>query len=204
VKAPEQYARAAARWSEDAYADPHPYLAHRADVVRALGPPLVSGDTLLDLACGDGGLAGYLSGLRYRGVDASAEMVAAARLRGVDAVVGDLNEYEPPEAVDATTVFRAIYYTRDRAAFFRRAAAYTKKKLVFDLNPRQYAPRAVLEELHAAGFERIERRPFFIPQTIALPPPAAAALRALERSGPLARLILRLRFTYIIAASRSR
>jgi hypothetical protein len=131
-------------------------------------------------------------------------MVAAARRRGVEASVADLNDYVPPEPVEATSVFRAIYYARDRAAFFRRVSSYTTKKLVFDLNPRQYRPETVFAELRAAGFDRIERRPFFIPQTVALPSPAAAALRALERSGPPARLLLRSRFTYIISASRNR
>jgi trans-aconitate methyltransferase len=198
------YDEAAARWSEEAYADPRAYLAHRANLVRTLGPTLLPGETLLDLACGDGGLASFLPGIRYLGVDASAEMVAAARRRGVEASVGDLNDYAPPEPVEATSVFRAIYYARDRAAFFRRAASYTTKKLVFDLNPRQYWAETVFAELRAAGFERVDRRPFFIPQTVALPAPAAAALLALERSGPLARVLLRLRFTYIISASRNR
>ena len=76
-----QYDEAAARWSDDAYADPRAYLAHRADLVRTLGPTLLPGETLLDLACGDGGLAGFLPGIRYLGVDASAEMAAAARRR---------------------------------------------------------------------------------------------------------------------------
>jgi hypothetical protein len=104
--------------------------------------------------------------------------------------------------VAATTCFRAIYYTRDRRAFFRRVAGYTTKKLVFDLNPRQYRLADVHADLEAAGWTRLELRPFFSPQTRSLPRPAAAALRALERSGPLARLLLRFRFTYLCAAAR--
>jgi trans-aconitate methyltransferase len=69
-------------------------------------------------------------------VDASEEMVRAARARGAQVELADLNDYEPPEPVAATTCFRAIYYARDRRAFFRRVAGYTEKKLVFDLNPR--------------------------------------------------------------------
>jgi hypothetical protein len=45
-------------------------------------------------------------------------------------------------------------------------------------------------------------RPFFVPQTRALPGPVGAALVAAERSGPLARLALRFRFTYLVAASK--
>jgi hypothetical protein len=60
----------------------------------------------------------------------------------------------------------------------------------------------VLVDLHAAGFHRVALRPFFLPQTVALPRPTVAAARALERSGPLARLALRFRFTYLVAAAR--
>ena len=162
---------------------------------------------MLDLACGDGGLGEALlaRGLRYRGVDLTQEMVEAARTRlagRAEIDVGDLNDYVPPSPVAATTVFRAIYYARDRAAFFRRAAEYTEKKLVFDLNPRQYRVDDVVQDLRAAGFSSIELRPFFVPQTVSLPRPALAAAKALERSGPLARLALRRRFTYLVAASR--
>jgi len=202
-----QYARQAADWTERAYADVTAYLAHRAELIVSLGPLLEPGDEVLDLACGDGGLGDALlaHGLRYRGVDATPEMVEAARGRlGGRAPVdlGDLNDYEPPTAVAATTVFRAIYYAREGRAFLGRVCGYTEKKLVFDLNPRQYRLDDVLADLRAAGFARAELRPFFVPQTVALPRPVLAAARTLERSGPLARLALRARFTYLVAAFR--
>lgn len=202
-----QYARSAARWSDEQYADSDAYLAHRADLVASLGTPLAAGDEVLDLACGDGGLGAFLlaRGLRYRGVDSTPEMVAAATRRlgaSAELEVGDMNEYEPPQPVAATTVFRAIYYARDRPAFLCRVAAFTTVKLLFDLNPRQYAVADVVAELSAAGFGRVVLRPFFVPQTVTLPRAAAAALRGAERSGPAARLLLRRRFTYIVAAYR--
>jgi SAM-dependent methyltransferase len=190
-------------WTETAYADPHAYLAHRAELVLALGPRLEPGDAVLDLACGDGGLAEHLAAFRYRGVDASPEMVDSGRSRGRDLVLGDLNDYEPPEPVAATTCFRAIYYTRHRAEFFRHVAGYTDKKLVFDLNPRQYRIDDVRADLLAAGFDGLELRPFFSPQRFALPRFSMGALHALERS-PLAALLLRFRFSYVCAASRRR
>jgi SAM-dependent methyltransferase len=193
----------AVSWSERAYADSRTYLAARAQLVRSLGPPLVRGDLVLDLACGDGGLAAFLPEQRYLGVDGSAEMVAAAQALGVEAVLADLNEYVPPEPVAATTIFRAIYYARDRRTLLGRIAGYTSKKLVFDLNPRQYRLVDVQADLRAEGFDRLEVRPFFVPQTRALAAPALAALRALEQAGPLATLVLRARFTLICAAWRS-
>jgi SAM-dependent methyltransferase len=198
----DKYAPQAERWSEDAYADSDAYLAHRADLIVSLGPVLAHGDTVLDLACGDGGLARFLDGFRYLGVDASPEMVEAGRRHGRDLAVGDLNDFVPLAPVAATTIFRAIYYARDRVAFFRHVAGYTEKKLVFDLNPRQYRLADVRRDLTEAGFTGLQLRPFFAPQRVALPRPAVAALHALERSGPLARLLLTLRFSYVCAAFR--
>ena len=128
-------------------------------------------------------------------------MVDAARRRLGDRAtigVGDLNAFVPERPVAATTVFRAIYYAHDRAAFFARAARFTERKLVFDLNPRRY-PVAELEE---AGFGRVVLRPFFVPQTQRLPGPAVVLAKAAERTGPLARLALRARFTYLVTACR--
>jgi SAM-dependent methyltransferase len=204
----DQYVRQAEEWTEREYADARTYLAHRADLIVSLGSRLDAGDEVLDLACGDGGLGELLigRGLRYRGVDVTPEMVEEAQQRLGDRAaveLGDLNDYVPPEPVAAATVFRAIYYARDRAAFFRHAAEYTRKKLVFDLNPRQYRVEDVLTDLRGAGFARVDLRPFFVPQTVALPSAVVALARALERSGPPARLALRFRFTYLVAASRS-
>lgn len=203
-----KYDAKAGRWTEEAYADPGAYLSHRADLVVSLGPSLRPGDRVLDLACGDAGLAEPLlaRGLSYLGVDASEPMVAAARARlgsRAEVVRGDLDDYVPEEPVAAATCFRAVYYARDRAELFRRVAGYTERKLVFDLNPRQYRLEEVLADLRAAGLGRTALQPFFVPQTVGLPGPVAAALRAAERAGPLARLALRFRFTYLVAAWRS-
>jgi hypothetical protein len=203
----DQYARQAQDWTERAYADVTAYLEHRAELIAELGQRLGPGDEVVDLACGDAGLGEALlrRGLRSRGVDSTPEMVEAARRRlGARAEVdlGDLNDYVPPRPVAATTVFRAIYYARDRAAFFRHVSGFTETKLVFDLNPRQYRVEDVLAELRAAGLSTVRLHPFFVPQTVSLPGPLLAAAKALERSGPLAQLALRARFTYLVAASR--
>ena len=204
---PGEYASKAADWTDAAYADASAYLDHRAELVATLGARLAPGDEVLDLACGDGGLGEHLlaRGLAYTGVDAESAMVEAARIRLGDRAtfaVGDLNAYAPAGPVAATTVFRAIYYAEDRAAFFARVAGFTERKLVFDLNPRQFPVADVTAELEAAGFRRVALRPFFVPQTRRLPTPATGALKALERTGPLARLALRARFTYLVAAVR--
>jgi hypothetical protein len=201
--------QAAASWTEEAYADPARYIRRRAELVIALGPRLEPGDVVLDLACGDAGLAEPLlaAGFGYLGVDLSGPMVEAAR-RCVGArariELADLNDFRPAEPVAAVTCFRAIYYTRDRRAFFRHVAPFARKKLVFDLNPRQYGLEEVRADLEAAGFGRLDLHPFFTPQRVALPRSAAAALEAAETIAPLARLALRYRFTYMCSASRGR
>ena len=204
----DQYARQAADWTERAYADVGAYLDHRAELIVALGPRLEPGDEVLDLACGDGGLGEALlaRGVRYRGVDSTPEMVAAARLRlgaRAEVVAGDLNDYTPPAIGSRRRPCSARSTTRAIAPpSSRTLAEYTEKKLVFDLNPRQYRVEDVLDDLRAAGFGRVELRPFFVPQTVSLPGPVLALAKALERSGPLARAALRARFTYLVAASR--
>ncbi len=204
----EQYRGKASGWSAREYADSATYLGRRAELVVSLGPRLERGDEVLDLACGDGGLAADLvrRGIRYRGVDVTPEMIGAAQsLAGAGVVfeVGDLNDYNPPTPVAATTLFRALYYAHDRQAFFRRVAGFTTRKLVFDLNPRQYRVEDVVADLRAGGFDRVQLRPFFVPQRVALPS-VAWLLRAAERSGPIARLALLVRFTYIVAAWNDR
>src|ERR1700730_14730766 len=130
----DKYADAATDWSEAQYADARAYLARRAELVRSLGPQLAAGDIVLDLACGDGGLGDFLPDQRYLGVAASEDMGAGGRRRGRELVQADLNDYEPPQPVQATTIFRAIYYARDRRALFVKIGGYTGVKLVFELH----------------------------------------------------------------------
>jgi len=198
----EKYSGTAAGWSETQYADARTYLARRAELVRSLGPRLGPGDLVLDLACGDGGLADFLPEQRYVGVDASTEMIASGLARGRELVHADLNDYEPPQPVQATTLFRAIYYARDRRTLLAHIGGYTEVKLVFDVNPRQFRLADIRPDLQAAGFDRLDVRPFFVPQTRALPRPFALGLRGLERAGPGAGLLLRFRFTLLCSASR--
>jgi SAM-dependent methyltransferase len=206
VSAIDKFDRLAPGYATHDYADPERYAARRADVALAVGPQLPPGATVLDLACGDANMAEPLlaRGLRYRGVDGSAAMIEEARARLGDAVsleVARLDEYEPPEPVDLTLCLRAFYYAPEREAFFRRIGAYTRVKLVFDFDPRVYDREAIVRDLRAGGFDRVELRPFFLPQRVALPGPVRAAVEALERTGPLARAALHVRGIWFCAAS---
>ncbi len=195
-----KYDAIAERYSAHDYANAERYYARRAKLV-ATG--LEPGASVLDIACGDGGLGRALIdlGFDYRGVDASTRMVEVARRMLGDRVVQGSFDYEPPAIVDVTTIFRSLYLVPDRRAFLERVRGFTRRKLVFDFDPRAYRTRELLRDLRAAGWERIDLRPFLLPQRASLSGPLQAALYALEPL-PGARLVTRVRFPILVTAWR--
>ena len=140
----DKYDGLADGFSEHDYADPARYAARRAELVVELGPRLRAGrdrarPRLRRRDPWHSRSLGY--GLRYAGIDASEGMVeaAAARNPGVPFAVARIEDYEPPEPVDATLCLRAFYYPADRVAFFRHVAGYTRRKFVFDFRPRAHS-----------------------------------------------------------------
>jgi SAM-dependent methyltransferase len=205
VSISDKYDRLAPEFSTREYGDPQRYYRRRAEAVVGVGPRLEPGDRLLDIACGDGGQAEPLleHGLTYYGIDVSPKMIAVAQERLGErghVEVADMFTYVPPEPVAATSCFRAIYYATDMRATFAHFASYTTTKLVFDFSPRDYDQRQMVADLRAAGFSRVVLRPFLYPQHYAPPRAVDALLRAAEHTGPLVRPLLRLRFTYVVAA----
>lgn len=194
-----KYDAIAERYSAHDYANAERYYARRAELVAKGVAP---GSTVLDIACGDGGLGRPLLdlGLDYRGVDASARMVEVASRTLGDRVRRGTFEYEPAEPVDVTTIFRSLYLVPDRRRFLERVRGFTRERLVFDFDPRSYRAADVLADLRAARWEHVELRPFLIPQRASLPRPLQAALYALEPL-PGARLLTRVRFPLLVIAS---
>lgn len=189
------------------YADPERYFRHRAEIVIGLGPRVVPGESVVDLACADGSFALPLieAGLDYTGVDLSVPMVDVARVRIGDrgrVEVGDILTWAPPQPVALTTCFRSLHFVGDREAWFRHLATFTEKKIVFDVSPRRIPLATLQREAAAAGLTRFDVQPFLLPQSQRLPALALAALGVLEGSGPVARSLLRLHFVAICSASR--
>jgi hypothetical protein len=102
--------------------------------------------------------------------------------------------------VAAATIFRSLYLVPDRVGFLAHVRGYTTRKLVFDFDPRAYATSAVLADLRAAGWGRVDLRPFLMPQRAALPGPVQSLLDAAE-SLPGARLLTHIRFPLLVSAS---
>ena len=81
------------------------------------------GEKILDLGCGDGQLTKRIgvTGADVLGVDASEEMVAAARERGVVADVGDAQELPyADKTFDAVFSNAALHWVRDQDAMIRQ------------------------------------------------------------------------------------
>jgi SAM-dependent methyltransferase len=197
-----KYDAAAERYSAADYADAAAYYARRARMVVEHGPRLQRGSTVLDVACGDGGLGRPLIdlGIDYRGVDASRGMVDVAhRTLGERVQLGTF-EYAPPTPVEATTIFRSLYLVPDRRAFFERVHSFTRVKLVFDFDPRAQAADVIVADLRATGWETVALRPFLMPQRARLPRVVQALLFRVEPL-PGARVLTRVRFPLLVSAS---
>ncbi|HEV2135436.1 MAG TPA: methyltransferase domain-containing protein [Terracidiphilus sp.] len=77
------------------------------------------GEKILDLGCGDGQLTSRLvsTGARVRGFDASAEMAAAARTRGIEVDEGSAEKLPYPDAAfDAVFSNAALHWMREQDA----------------------------------------------------------------------------------------
>ncbi len=108
---------ATSRWKPDDY-------AKNASFVPALGAPVLAllnpqpGERILDLGCGDGVLTEKLveAGAEVVGVDASAEMIDAARARGLDARVIDGEKLDFDREFDAVFSNAALHWMLDPGA----------------------------------------------------------------------------------------
>lgn len=105
------------RWEPDRYARHARFVAdHGHAVVDLLAPK--PAERVLDLGCGDGALSEVLvaAGASVTGVDSSADMVAAARRRGIAAQVMDGAALTFVEEFDAVFSNAALHWMADLAS----------------------------------------------------------------------------------------
>ncbi|MBL4898073.1 MAG: class I SAM-dependent methyltransferase [Colwellia sp.] len=98
-------------WNADDYVTHAGYVSALTQVVmQDLAPKM--GEAVLDLGCGDGELAAAMikAGCDVIGVDSSANLVAAACARGVDAHVGDAQEINYCALFDAVFSNAALHW----------------------------------------------------------------------------------------------
>ena len=100
----------ASRWSPADYASNAAFVPKLGAAALALLDPR-PGELIVDLGCGDGALTLQImaSGARVIGLDASPEMVEAARARGVDAFVADAQALDLDEQAARFGQFDAAF-----------------------------------------------------------------------------------------------
>lgn len=107
----------ASRWSPDDYAANAAFVPALGAAALALLDPK-PGEAILDLGCGDGVLTERIvaAGARVIGVDSSAEMVEAARKRGIEAHVADGEALDFHGQFDAVFTNAALHWMLDPEA----------------------------------------------------------------------------------------
>jgi trans-aconitate methyltransferase len=97
-----------------------------ANILEWLDPK--PGEEILDLGCGDGVLTAQIAerGARVLGVDASPEMIDAARNRGISAQVIDATQMTFQRRFDAVFSNAALHWIHDQPALLRGVAQALK------------------------------------------------------------------------------
>jgi trans-aconitate methyltransferase len=105
------------RWTSDTYRANAAYVPALGAAVFALLNPR-TGERILDVGCGEGSLTQKIlaAGATVVGIDASAEMVAAAAARGIDARVIDAERLPFEREFDAVFSNAALHWVRDHDA----------------------------------------------------------------------------------------
>jgi trans-aconitate methyltransferase len=105
------------RWTSDTYRANAAYVPALGEAVFQLLNPR-PGERILDVGCGEGSLTEHIvaAGATVVGVDASEEMVVAARSRGLDARMIDAERLPFEREFDAVFSNAALHWVRDHDA----------------------------------------------------------------------------------------
>ena len=104
-------------WQAENYAQHGGFVSalHR-HVLADLAP--TPGEHILDLGCGDGEIADIVTqlGCTVIGLDSSADLIAKAKLRGIDAILGDAQRLTFDRQFDAVISNAAMHWMHDQQA----------------------------------------------------------------------------------------
>ena len=141
-------------WTSDTYRLNAAYVPALGAAVLALLNPQ-PGERVLDVGCGEGTLTGKIvdAGATVVGIDASSDMISAARARGLDARIGDAEHLTFEGEFDAVFSNAALHWVRDHDAMLAgvRRALKTGGRFVAEFGGHgniaaiQTAIRAVLD-----------------------------------------------------------
>ena len=190
-----------ARW----YVDPAAYFGRRLEILESWGPRIRPQDSVLEIGCGDGYLAGLLVNKRCRvcASDVSPALVEATRNRNRAAVDSgtlstrqlDINQIPFPvsESFDhVVAVMRHLYkYADQPRATLQELYRVSRRKLIADFDPGTDSVESVIADLASVGFRNIRVRAFLVPQKRSLPKLVRQCLAACEQSPWIYRHLLR-------------
>jgi len=169
-------------WSASNYAENGRFVADLAGGVFELLNPQ-RGERILDLGCGDGALTKRLvdAGASVVGVDSSADMIAAAKLLGLDCGVTSAEDLPFAAEFDAVFSNAALHWMHDQDAVLAGVARALKPGGRFVAEMGGHGNIAAIEVALRAVFERNGLQAEKL-ETNYFPTPAAYGAR-LERHG---------------------
>ncbi|MDJ0848854.1 MAG: methyltransferase domain-containing protein [Myxococcota bacterium] len=159
------------RWDPEQYASNARFVSDLGEPVLELLAPK-PGERVLDLGCGDGALTEKLveAGCIVTGVDASAEQVEAARARGLDARVEQVEHLPFDGGFDAVFSNAVLHWVHDQHAALTGVARALEPggRFVGELGGDGCVAairRALVAALASRGIDGAARDPWFFPTT---------------------------------------
>jgi trans-aconitate methyltransferase len=156
-------------WDSESY-------AKNARFVTDLGAPVLEllapkpGERILDVGCGDGVLTRRIAdlGCRVVGLDSSAALVAAARMRGLTVIEASASAMEFDREFDAVFSNAALHWMKEADTVVDRVARALKPngRFVAEMgghNCVQTILAALIEELDRRGYDGLAANPWYFP-----------------------------------------